>query len=159
MVDRVASDHPSVRTVRSTCTETATGVRLEIPADDRDAFPTDEVVRIVLDGDELFARVERALTGDELSIPGVYETPDLARDPGGGTDRLAEWVDDHGVPPGGSALVDVVEPEFLYGLREPGETTYYDAHEPPSDSLSEIAETLATGDGDRTEPENDPADR
>lgn len=142
MTDRIASDHPSVQTVRSTCVETATGVRLEVPADDRDAFPTDEVVRIVLDGDELFGPVERALTGDDLSIPGVYETPDEARDPTGATDRLAAWVDDRSVSMGGSVLVDVIEPEFLYGLRKPGETVYYDAHEPPSDSLSDIANDL-----------------
>ncbi|RZH68179.1 DUF7112 family protein [Natrinema altunense] len=142
MTDRVASDHPSVQTVRSTCTETATGVKLEVPADDREAFPTDEVVRVVLDGEELFARVERALTGDDLSIPGVYDTPDLARDPSGGTDRLTEWTADHDVPAGGSVLIDVVEPEFLYGLRSPGETTYYDAREPPTESLSEIADSL-----------------
>ncbi|WP_226004263.1 DUF7112 family protein [Natrinema salinisoli] len=142
MTDRIASDHPSVQTVRSTCTETATGVKLEVPAEDREAFPTDEVVRVVLDGDELFARVERALTGDALSIPGIYETPDLARDPSGATDRLTEWTAEHDVPAGGSVLIDVVEPEFLYGLRSPGETAYYNAREPPSDSLSDIAETL-----------------
>lgn len=142
MTDRIASDHPSVRTVRATCTETTTGVRLEIPADDRDAFPTDEVVRVVLEGDELFARIERALTGEELSVPGVYDTPDDARDPGGATDRLPAWIDDHGVSTGGSVLIDVIEPDFLYGLRAPGETTFYDAHEPPSDSLHDIARDL-----------------
>lgn len=142
MTDRIASDHPSVQTVRSTCTETATGVKLEVPADDREAFPTDEVVRVVLDGDELFARVERALTGDALSIPGIYDTPDLARDPSGATDRLTEWTAEHDVPTDGSVLIDVVEPEFLYGLRSPGETAFYNAREPPSDSLSDIAETL-----------------
>jgi len=89
MGDRIASDHSSVKAVRSTCTETATGVRLEVPADERGAFPTDEVVRVALDGEELFARVERALTGDDLLIPGVYETPDEARDPSGATDRLS----------------------------------------------------------------------
>lgn len=138
MADRISSDHPSVRTVRATCAQTATGYRLEIPADDRDAFPTDEVVRVVVDGDELFARVERALTGDDLSIPGIYETPDHARDPSGGTDRLSAWIDDD-IPAGGSILVDIVEPEFLYGLRAPGKSAYYDAREPPSDSLSSIA--------------------
>ncbi|MDQ2051046.1 hypothetical protein RBH26_11200 [Natronolimnohabitans sp. A-GB9] len=142
MADRIASDHPSVQTVRATCAETATGVRLEIPAGDRDAFQADEIVRFVLDGEELFGRVERALTGDDLSVPGIYETPDLARDPSGATDRLLEWTDDHGVVVGGSVLIDVIEPEFLYGLREPGETIYYDAREPPSDSLSDIAAEL-----------------
>ncbi|QSX00277.1 DUF7112 family protein [Haloterrigena alkaliphila] len=142
MGDRIASDHPSVRTVRATCAETATGVRLEVPADERDAFPTDEVVRIVLADEELFGRVERALTGDDLSIPGIYPTPDAARDPSGATDRLLEWVDDRDVSAGGSVLIDVIEPEFLYGVRSPGETVYYDAHEPPSSSLSDIAKDL-----------------
>ena len=142
MADRVSSDHPSVQTVRATCTATPTGRRIEIPTDERDAFPTDEVVRVVIEGDELFAQIERALTSEERSIPGVYETPDLARDPTGGTDRLAAWIDDSGVPTGGSVLVDVVEPAFLYGLRTPGETAYYDAREPPSDSLSSIANDL-----------------
>ncbi|MWV40504.1 hypothetical protein [Natrialba sp. INN-245] len=142
MADRISSDHPAVRTVRATCTETTTGVRLDVPVDGRDAFPVDDVVRFVIDRDRLFGRVERALTGEELSIPGVYETPDVARDPSGGVDRLTAWVDDSSVRVGGSVLIDVIEPEFLYGLREPGETTYYDAVEPPSDSLSEIASNL-----------------
>lgn len=142
MGDRVSSDHPSVRTVRATLTETATGVRLEIPATDRDAVPTEEVVRVVLDGDELFARPERALTGDDVSIPGVYDSPRFARSPGDGEDRLPSWVDDHDVRAGGSVLVDVVEPAFLYGLRAPGETAVYEAREPPTDSLASIAEDL-----------------
>ncbi|WP_049921809.1 DUF7112 family protein [Halopiger djelfimassiliensis] len=146
MADRVSSDHPSVRTIRSTCTETATGVRLEIPADDRDVVPAEEVVRVVLDGEELFARIERALTGDDLSIPGIYETPDLARKPGGASDRLREWIADHDIATGGSVLVDVVEPDFLYGLREPGATAYYDAYEPPNKSLSDIASDLERDD-------------
>ena len=142
MADRVSSDHPSVRTVRSTCAETATGSKLEIPADDRDAFATGEVVRIVLDGTERFATIERALTGEELSVSGIYDTPDQARNPGGGSDRLREWVDDQDVRDGGSVLIDVVEPEFLYGLREPGATAFYDAREPPSQGLQDIARSL-----------------
>ncbi len=142
MADRISSDHPSVQTVRATCTATPTGRRLEIPSADRDAFPTDDVVRVVIAGDELFAQVERALTGDDLSIPGVYETPDLAREPSGGNDRLAAWLDETDISTGGSVLVDVVEPEFLYGLRAPGETAFYNAREPPSDSLSSIAKDI-----------------
>ncbi|WP_247002743.1 DUF7112 family protein [Halosolutus gelatinilyticus] len=142
MADRISSDHPSVRTVRATLSKTATGVRLDVPSDDRDAFPVDDVVRVVLDGDERFATTQRALTGDELSIHGVYDTPDVARDPSGGENRLAEWLADRDVQTGGSVLIDVVEPEFLYGLRAPGETAYYDAYEPPSDSLSSIAKNL-----------------
>ncbi|ARS90611.1 DUF7112 family protein [Natrarchaeobaculum aegyptiacum] len=144
MADRVSSDHPSVRTVRATCAGTATGVRLELPADDRDAFSLEEVVRVVLDGEERFARVERALTDDHYLVRGVFATPDGARG-SGDPDLLADWVDDHDVRVGGSVLVDVVEPEFLYGLREPGATAYYDAHEPPSSGLQDIARGLEDG--------------
>lgn len=142
MADRVQSDHPSIHTVRATLEETATGHRLTIPSDERDRFPVDEVVRVVIEGDRRFARVERALTGDELVIPGVYDAPRFARDPGDGTDRLATWVAGNDVRAGGSVLVDVVEPEFLYGIRAPGETTVYEATEPPDESLSAIAEDL-----------------
>ena len=145
MADRVSSDHPSVDTVRATLAETATGVRLELPADERDSFPADEVVRVVLDGDERFARIERALTGDDLSIPGVFDSPSFAREPRDGEDRLPDWIADHGVRAGGSVLVDVIEPSFLYGLRAPGETAVYEAREPPSDSLASIAEDLEDG--------------
>ena len=145
MADRVSSDHPSVDTVRATLAETATGVRLEIPADEREAFPADEIVRVVLDGAERFARIERALTGDELTVPGVYDSPTFVRDPRTGEDRLAEWVTDTDVRTGGSVLVDVVEPDFLYGLRAPGETAVYEAREPPKDSLASIAEELEDG--------------
>ena len=147
MADRISSDHPSVDTVRATLAETATGVRLEIPADEREAFPVDEVVRIVLGGDERFARLERALTGDDLTVSGIYDSPTFARDPREGTDRLAEWVTNNDVRTGGSVLVDVVEPAFLYGLRAPGETAVYEAREPPKDSLASIAEELEDGTG------------
>lgn len=145
MADRISSDHPSVRTVRATLASTATSVRLEIPADDKEAFPAAEVVRVVLDGDERFARIERTLTGDRLAVPGVYDAPRLARDPGSGEDRLSSWAEDHDVGAGGSVLVDVIEPDFLYGFRAPGETAVYDAREPPAESLSSIAESLEDG--------------
>ncbi|SFS45422.1 DUF7112 family protein [Halostagnicola kamekurae] len=142
MADRLSSDHPSIRTVRATLSETTTGVRLEIPGEERDAFAVDELVRITLEGTERFARVERALTGDELTIEGVYETADGARDPRAGTDVLPEWCDEHTRRDGGSVLIDVIEPEFAYGIRGPGETTFYDASEPPKSSLSDIASDI-----------------
>lgn len=142
MADRVSSDHPSVKTVRATLTETATGVRIDIPDDEREHFPTATVVRVVLDGDERFMSVEQSLTGDGLSITGIYDSPQFAREPREGTDRVGPWADDHSVRVGGSVLIDIVEPEYLYGLRAPGETVVYDAREPPADSLSSIAESI-----------------
>ncbi|AHG00168.1 hypothetical protein HALLA_16540 [Halostagnicola larsenii XH-48] len=142
MADRLSSDHPSVRTVRATLSETTTGVRLEIPGEERDSFVVDDLVRVTLEGAERFARVERALTGDELTIEGVYETADGARDPRDGTDVLPDWCDEQTVRDGGSVLIDVIEPGFAYGIRSPGETAYYDASEPPKSSLSDIANDI-----------------
>jgi len=142
MADRISNDHPSVRTVRSTCVETATGVRLEIPDTDYDVFSADDVIRVVVDGNEGFATVERALTGSDRWIRGIYETPSQARDPGGARNLLSTWIDDHGVIAGGSVLIDVIEPDFLYGLRKPGSSVYYDAYEPPNEGLRDIARSL-----------------
>ncbi len=142
MADRVSSDHPSVDTVRATLTETTTGVRIDIPAEERARFPTDKVVRLVLDGDERFVKAERPLTGDGLSITGIYDSPRFAREPREGVDRLGTWYSDHSVRVGGSVLLDIIEPDYLYGLRAPGKTAVYDAREPPTDSLASIAENL-----------------
>lgn len=142
MADRLSSDHPSIRTVRATLSETTTGVRLEIPGEESDDFSVDELVRITLEGTERFARIERALTGDELTIEGIYETTEGARDPREGTDVFPDWCDDNTIRDGGSVLIDIIEPEFAYGLRSPGETNYYDASEPPKSSLSDIANDL-----------------
>ncbi|GAB7019608.1 DUF7112 family protein [Halostagnicola bangensis] len=142
MADRLSSDHPSIRTVRATLSETTTGVRLEIPGEESDGFSVDELVRITIEGTERFAQIERALTGDELTIEGVYETAEGARDPREGTDILPDWCGDHTVRDGGSVLIDIIEPGFAYGLRSPGETNYYDASEPPKSSLSDIANDI-----------------
>ncbi len=145
MADRVSSDHPSVDTVRATLTETTTGVRIDIPAEERERFPTEKVVRLVLDNEERFVSVDRPLTGDGLTITAVYDSPRFAREPGEGVDRLGPWVADHSVRAGGSILLDIIEPEYLYGLRAPGKTAVYDAREPPTDSLASIAENLESG--------------
>lgn len=142
MADRLTSDHPSIETVRATLAETPTGVRIDLPESEADRLPVGEVVRVVCEESELFARPDRALGGDEVRIPGLYDAPDYAREPGTGEDRLGEWVEEGDARPGGSVLVDIVEPDFLYGLRAPGETAYYEAREPPADSLASIAEDL-----------------
>jgi len=43
---------------------------------------------------------------------------------------------------GQSVLVDVIEPGFKYGLREPGQRAFYDATESPDGNLADIAEQL-----------------
>lgn len=143
MAERVSSDNPSVNAIRGTLVR-AGGLdrpRIAIPAEEAAHFPVGEVVRLVIDGTERFAPVERTLSGDDLELRGAYETPDGARNPAEGSDRLAAWQDAHDVRFEGSVLVDVVEPDFRYGIRAPGERATYDMGRPDS-GLQDIARDL-----------------
>ncbi|WP_458187733.1 DUF7112 family protein [Haladaptatus sp. NG-WS-4] len=142
MTQRVSSD--TTDTVRATLVQAgATNrPRIEISADDADAFPTDELVRLVVDDTEFRTLVERPLTGDGRIIRGMYDTPRLARNPGDAENRLSEWFERSNREFGQSVLIDVVEEGFQYGLREPGERAVYVATEQPSDSLADIAKQV-----------------
>jgi len=142
MADRVSSDHPSVTAVEGTLVRQGRTDRpkVELPADA--ALQTGEVVRIVLDGSTRRARFDSPVAGDGFELRGVYDTPRLARNPGEGPNRLAEWVDDRGLDFDRTVHLDVVETGFIYGLRAPGEQTVYEATERPADSLADIAERL-----------------
>jgi hypothetical protein len=140
MTDRVTSDSPGVETVDGTLARHGRTDRpkVEFPAD----LPTDDVVRLVLDGSERRARFHEPLSGDGVELRGVYDTPRLARDPGEGNNRLVAWVADRDLDAGRTVHLDVVESSQKYGLRAPGERATYDATGTPSDSLASIAEQL-----------------
>ncbi|WP_121823661.1 DUF7112 family protein [Halostella salina] len=148
MTDRLPSDHDAVTTVRATLgtVGSTSRPRIEIPADAAHEFPADDVVRLVVDGTERHARIETALGDDRRVIPGAYDAPRLARDPGDAPNRLLAWVDaTDAVSVGGSVLVDVVEDGFKYGVRAPGERVVYEATESPDEGLASIAEQLEDG--------------
>ncbi|MFB6165003.1 MAG: hypothetical protein ABEJ31_07575 [Haloarculaceae archaeon] len=143
MPDRVPSDHDAVETIRATLERVGRTDRLKVtlPADAADALPAGDVVRLVLDGRTRHSRVETDFDG-AAELRGAFDSPTLARDPGAGTDRLAEWADAAGRSAGQSVLLDVVTDGYKYGLRAPGERAVYEATEAPSDSLSSIARDL-----------------
>lgn len=141
MVDRVASDHPSVTTVRGTLVRRG-GTRrpaVALPTEDRGTLPADGPVRLVVDGTERHASI--ASDGGRRLLAGAYDNPRLARERDG-TDRLAEWVAEQSVDFGRSVLVDVLATAELYGLRLPGEEAVYEVEHGPADSLRRIAEDL-----------------
>lgn len=142
MADRLPSDHDSIPTDRATLVRRGGTSRpaLELPTDSSIQYPNDEVVRVVLDGDERHARITGSASG--LRIPGIYDDPSFARDPGSAPNRLVQWVDAAGLELGGSVLVDEIEPGFKYGLRVPGERVVYEATESPDDSLASIAKQV-----------------
>jgi hypothetical protein len=136
--ERLPSDHPTVETVRATLDRRGrTHSRLSLP--DGDLFSLD-TIRLVLDGDTYHAQIETNRKGS-LVINGAYDNARLARERSG-EDRLEEWRDTSNIDYGRSVLVDVVEPGFLYGVREPGERAVYDAIESPDEGLAAIARDL-----------------
>lgn len=141
MGERVASENPSVRTLRGRLGRRG-GTRrpaVELPAEEREQLPADGTVRLVIDGATRFAPVGDR--GETRAFFGAYDNARLARDRDG-TDRLGEWVDERALDFGRSIAVDVVEPGEVYGLRVPGEDTVYEVEAPPDASLRRIAEDL-----------------
>jgi hypothetical protein len=137
-MDRISSENPAVETLRArVARHGARQKRLDLPTD---SLPEGEVLRFVIEGTTYYAVVQGGF-GDDPHISGACETPDMARGRSG-TDYLGEWLDRLERPIGGSVLVDIIEPEFGYGLREPGEETVYEAIEKPKDSLANIARNL-----------------
>jgi hypothetical protein len=140
MPERIPSDHPSVSTVRAKVERRGSTRRpkLRIPGEHRGAFPVGETVRLVVDGSEYHARIDDG--GDAMAIRGAYDNARIARRSVDGTDRLAEWIRAADIGFGRSVLVDVVVPEFRYGVREPGASAVDDASEPQAEGLRDMDE-------------------
>ncbi|MFB6070288.1 MAG: hypothetical protein ABEJ76_04630 [Halanaeroarchaeum sp.] len=141
MADRVSHDHPTVETLAATLGRYGGTTRPEIrlPTDTR--VPTDDVVRVVLDGTEYRAEIVDRSDGTP-AIRGAYETPRQARNPGSATDHLGPWVDERDLDFGRTVHVDVVNDGHRYGLRAPGESATYATRRSPKDSLASIAADL-----------------
>lgn len=137
-MDRISSENPAVETLRArVARHGARRKRLDLP---ENSLPEGDVLRLVIDGTTYHARVERGFD-DGPHVSGAYETPEMARE-GSGANHLGKWLDRVERPVGGSVLVDEIEPDFAYGLRQPGEEAIYEAVEKPKESLANIARGL-----------------
>lgn len=137
MPESVPSD--AVDSVRATLDRAGRTDRpkVTVPEDARDRVPQGEVVRLSLGGAVRHMTVELAID-DSLEIRGAYDNARMAR-AGEGTNRLAEWADEHGLDFGRTVHLDVVDEGFFYGLRAPGERTVYRVPDRPDDGLADIA--------------------
>lgn len=135
--------HESLTSVVGTVDRAGGTRRLELrlPTDGEASFPAGDVVRVVLDGTEHRARVDRTADGTPV-FRGAYDTPTQARDPGAAANRLAEWVESEDLEAGRSVHVDVVEEEFKYGVRAPGADATYESTGQPDSGLADIAASL-----------------
>lgn len=141
MTDRVPSDHDAVadHRVHLESVGSTSRPRLPLPAvlDVEEA----DVVRLSLAGTDTHAQVGRTLGGD-LAITGAFDNARLARTADEGTDRFHEWVTEQDLGPGDPVVLDVVTAGYAFGIRRPGDRVVYEALEPPSDSLADIARNL-----------------
>ncbi|QSG11156.1 Uncharacterized protein HSBGL_0722 [Halapricum desulfuricans] len=140
MADRIASDHETVQTHRVTLGTAGRTSRPELALPESIDASDGDIVRLTLDGRAYYALVEAGLDGT-AHLRGAFENARLARE-GDGENPLLDWIDDTGVEPGRSLLLDVLSAGYHYGLREPGQRAVYTVHEPPQGSLSDIADSL-----------------
>lgn len=140
MADRVASDHPSIETVRATVTRRGGTSRLglELPVSIAGSVEVG-VGRVVIGGTEYRSPIIEA--SDGLRLTGAYHNARQARDRAG-RDALDRWLRESDRSPGRTVAFDVVVPGFRYGLRLPSESAVYDTSEPPDKGLQDIAERL-----------------
>ncbi|PHQ37558.1 hypothetical protein DJ69_16245 [Halorubrum persicum] len=104
------------------------------------ALSAGDIVRVAIDREEYYAPVRS--DGEGRLLRGAFDNRRLAREPGEGANRLAEWLDDNDRDPGDVIVFDVVVAGEQYGLRIPGERTVYEATRGPRSSLSDIARNL-----------------
>jgi hypothetical protein len=138
--DRVASDGEAVTTYRARLARSGGTRRPCLRLPDEVAVESGDIVRLVLDGTEYHARVERDAEG--ALIRGAFDNRRLARADGEGENRLVEWVRDTDRETGQSVDFDEVTPGYLYGVRVPGQRAVYRVTRQPDSSLSSIAEGL-----------------
>lgn len=138
---RISSDHNTIDSVRATVVSYGTRRKLAIELPSDVSIPTGEVFRISLSGNLYHGRFDSFAGG--LRLLGVYQTPEVAREPAEGEDYLSPWLTDEGLTAGRSVHVDIIEPEYKYGLRPPGEQVVYTDPDPPDSSLQSIAEQFS----------------
>ncbi len=133
-MDAVASDHPSIETVRATVSRHGNRRRLDLPDEAGVAIG---VLRAETDAGTRFVRIDTV--AEAPAIVGLYETARAARETDVARDCLGDWLTAADLEPGRTALVDVIEPEAYLGLRRPGERLVYPVFEPADDGLDDIA--------------------
>jgi hypothetical protein len=140
MADAIPSDHSAVDSFRVDLTTVGSTSRPQVLLPEELDCERDEFVRLVLGDRQTHTQVVSTLDGDR-AIQGAYANKRLART-ADGENLLATWLDDVGVEPRATLVLDVLTEGYAYGLRLPGERVVYEPLEKPNSSLSDIAESL-----------------
>ena len=139
MTDAIPSDHPAVDSYRVALTTVGSTGRPQVLLPAELTCEPDDFVRLVLT-DPAHAQVASTLSG-EPTIQGAYANKRLARN-ADGENLLVTWLDETGLAPDTTLVLDVLTEGYAYGLRNPGERVLYDPVKKPDSSLSDIADSL-----------------
>jgi hypothetical protein len=140
VTERLPSDHDAVDSHRVHLERVGRTNRLRVPLPDELAHEQGDLLRVSFEGTVAHARVAETLDGRAV-LDRAADNRRLART-GEGANRLSEWTTETERSVGDPVIVDVVTTDHAYGIRRPGERVVYEATDPPSDSLSRIAEDL-----------------
>jgi len=140
MSERLPSDTDAVRTHRVPLEAVGRTGRPRVVLPAELDLQDGDVIALSLDGESYHAAVRTNLDGDSV-VTHAADNRRLARERDG-KNRLTEWVDDADVSLGGTVHMDVITAGHQYGLRTPGTRVVYTARDPPSSSLSDIADGL-----------------
>ncbi|WP_302081733.1 DUF7112 family protein [Salinibaculum rarum] len=141
MSDRVPSDHEAVPSHRTHRKQVGRTGRPRIPLPDALDVTVGDVIRLSFGGDTYHAQVTDSLDGGH-EVRGAFFDAQAARTGGEGENHLQTWVDDAGLSVGDPLEIDVVTAGYQFGLRQTGERVVYEALDPPSSSLADIARDL-----------------
>lgn len=140
MADAIPSDHATVDSHRVELAGIGRTSRSQLLLPAAVDCAVGDVVALTVGGDRLYAEVVSTLDGDR-AIRGAFANRRLAQAEEG-EDLLQAFFDARGYGPGETLVLDVVTEGHAYGLREPGNRVVYEAVDPPSSTLSEIANSL-----------------
>ena len=140
MTDRIPSDHPVVDSCRVELSAVGSTNRPQLVLPAALSCGAGDLVWLSLAGTGTHAEVVSTLSG-ENAVRAAYANRKLARN-GTGEDLLGAWLDESGLGPGTTLVLDVLTEGHAYGLREPGERVVYNPVDRPDSSLADIAESL-----------------
>ena len=142
MPTRLPSDSDAITSHRATIVRRggSTTQCLSLPAAVADDVAADDLLTLVIDGEECHAVV--AADSDGLVVHGAYDNRRLAKATGEGENRLGAWLSSLDREAGSSVICDEITAGERYGLRAPGDRVIYTVRQGPRDSLQSIAEGL-----------------
>jgi len=140
VTDSIPSDHDTVDSHRVELEGVGRTGRPQLPLPAAVDCVVGDVVELTVFGDRLYAEVVSDLAG-ETAIEGAFANRRLARTQDG-ENLFRTALDERGFGPGTTLVFDVVTEGHAYGLREPGSRVVYEATDPSSSSLADIARSL-----------------